>query len=292
MHMRKIGVLVMFVLITFPAMAVAQSAPMVVLGINSIDGDDEVSRNTTRHLREALDLRGFDVSDRDISLAQAQQVIRCLDLNIACLDQIAESLGTNAFVFGTMHRVNTDVDQEIEVELHYFDFAEHRSTAHYTGRFALAPTSEALSAMATIAATALTEHLQTTVPPHAVRQTHAPASYNRSWIGWSLIGLGAALMVADIPVWVRLGDMNKDPSLLDIRYRLGAGTSDVCVNASASDHVRSLCSEGSTLEALQYVFLALGAVSAGLGATLLATGVLVSPSISADRASLTVTSTF
>lgn len=302
MHFRQLAILLVLFFVALPVMASAQSAsaPVVVLGINSVDGDDEVSRSVTLVLRQALSLRGYSVSDRDISLSQAQQVTRCLDLDIVCLDLVAESLSTSALVFGTMHRVNTDVEQEIEVELHYFDLHAHRIVAHYTGRLAINPIDEMVTALAQVAASALTEHLRTstdappvaTVPHHATEPRTAPSAYNRAWIGWGLIGLGAALMVADVPVWVRLGDMNADPSLLDYRYRLGTGTSDVCIDASAGDRIRSLCSEGSTLEALQYVFLALGLVSAGTGATLLATGVLVSPSVSIDRATLTVSGAF
>ena len=316
MYIRQLVILFVLFFVAFPAMVSAQSVSIAVLGINSVDaieGDEEVSRNITSLLRQELGLRGFSVSHVDISLVQAQAVIECQDRNIDCLNRISESLITNALVFGTMRRVNTDVDQEIEIELHYFDFAAHRIVAHYTGRIAINPISEMVTALAQVAASALTERLRasTDVPPVATvpRTVEPTVSYNRAWVGWGLIGLGVAFLVADIPVWTRIDSINSDPSMIDYRYRLGLGAGDACTNADAGnilsvpgldpvsagtqvDHVRGLCSEGATLEVLQYVFLVLGLASAGLGTTLLATGMLVSPSVSTDHAALTVSGSF
>lgn len=321
MHIQMLSYLFLLFIITQPVTASAQS--VIVLGINSMEGDDDQARRLTHSLRTALEARGCDVSDRDISLSQMVLVHDCASTNIECLDRIANAMSVGTLVFGTTHRVNTDIAEELEVELNYFDLHQHRVVSHYTGRLPLMPSQEQIDNMASVAGPSLIDCLHVSPNPvpavadvipsssDVILDPHpAPASYNHEWAGWSLIGLGAALLLADIPVWMRLNDLNSDSSLIDYRHRLTFGSGgDACSNASDGNilpvdglsvpdamqqvgHVRGLCSEGATLEALQYVFLALGLASAGAGATLLATGVLVSPSVSTDHATLTVSGSF
>lgn len=326
MHIRMISYLFLLFLTALPATVSAQS--VLVLGIYSMEGDDPTSNDLTRSLRASIAARGCSVSDRELTLAQMVLAYNCTSSNIECLGQIAEAQRVGTIVFGNMHRVTADVAEELEVELHYFDLLQHRVVAHYTGTMPLAPSQDAITALAEAAAPALVDCLHVSpdpVPPVAVvvppdegppssdiilDPRPAPSSYNHEWVGWTLIGLGAALLLADIPVWLRLNDLNSDPSLIDYRYRLPFGMGgNACSNASDGNiipvhglsvpdamqqvsHVRGICSEASTLEALQYVFIALGLASAGTGATLLATGVLVTPSVSTDHATLTVSGSF
>jgi hypothetical protein len=332
MHIRMISYLFLLFLTALPATVSAQS--VLVLGLNSMEGDDDSARELTRALRTSIAAQGCSVSDRDLAIAQLVLAYDCSSTNIECLDHIAEAQHVGTLVFGTIHRVTTDVAEELEVELHYFHLLQHRVVSHYTGRLPLVFSQEAITNLAVAAAPELLDclHLSpdpvpvaaavippvedtsapsTDVSPESLLDVHpAPTSYNHEWAGWSLIGLGAALLLADIPVWVRLNEMNSDPSLIDYRHRLSFGTGgDACSNANDGNiipvhglgvtdamqqvgHVRGICSEGATLEALQYVFLALGLASAGTGAMLLASGVLVSPSVSTDHATLTVSGSF
>lgn len=333
MHIRMIAYLFLLFLAALPATASAQS--VLVLGINSMEGDDDAARRLTHSLRDTLAGRGCSVVDRDLSLAQMVLALNCSSTNIECLDQIADMQHVGTLVFGTMHRVNTDVAEELEVELNYFDLLQHRVVSHYTGRLSMTPTQEEIDGVALAAGPALVDCLRVSADPvhpvaavdedeadpHPARSApvvsddfpelaQPSAGTNNEWVGWSLIGLGAALVLADIPVWTRINDINNDPSYRDYRYRLAFGSGgDACSNAgdgnilpvhglSVTDamqqvgRVRSLCSEGATLEALQYVFLSLGLASAGTGAVLLFSGVLVTPSVSADRATITVSGSF
>lgn len=335
MHIRQMFLTFLLCLIVFPATASAQS--IHVLGINSIEGDDDLARNLTNALRTSLSEQGCHVDPRDISLTQMTLSVDpegsslCNQIDVQCLDSIAQHLSTGSLVFGIMHRVFTDVGQEVEVELHYYDRLERRIISHYTTRISLTTSPEALEAIADTAAPELIRCVRSESPEVTVDEDEvdprparsAPvvsddfpelaqpsAGSNNEWVGWSLIGLGAALVLADIPVWVRINDINNDPSYRDYRYRLAFGSGgDACSNASDGNilpvhglsvpdamqqvgHVRSLCSEGATLEALQYVFLSLGLASAGTGAALLLSGVLVTPSVSADRATITISGSF
>ena len=318
---------------TLPATASAQS--IVVLGINSIEGDDAIARDLTSRMRQTFAAQGCSVSDSEASLAQMQLAYNCSTINIECLNQISTALETGSLVFGTTHRVLTDTEEEIEVELHYFDRLERRIISHHTARLSLTSSPEAIQTVVDVAVPALVRCVRPDVvapipvdedeagpPDHPIdldtssdpdpltSSSSAPSSYNHEWAGWSLIGLGAALILADIPVWARINDLNNDPSLIDYRHRLAFGSGgDACTNAAAGNtlpvdgldpamastqvgHVRNLCSEGATLEVLQYVFLALGIASAGAGSALLASGVLVSPSVSTDHATLTISGSF
>lgn len=336
MYIRVGLFLFVLFLVVFPATVRAQS--VVVLGITSMEGDDELARGLTTALRNALVEQGCSVDSRDVALTQMQFLqstgsTLCNQVDVDCLDGIALALTTGSLVFGLMHRVFTDsgLVQEIEVELHYYDRLERRLISHYRTRMSLTASPEAIDIIAGAAAPELIHCVRPIVPPplpvdedesdvdltaHPVAPPEeivvpaAPASHNHEWVGGLLIGLGAALVIADIPVWARLNDLNSDPSMVDYRHRLAFGaTGDACTNASAGntlsvpgldptmasmqvDRVRSICSEGATLEIVQYVLPILGALVGATGATLLATGVLVSPSASADHATLTVSGSF
>ena len=287
MHIRNLCLVFVLFLVTIPAMTSAQS--VVVLGINSMEGDDDATRRFTTSLRGALADHGCSVDARDASLGQMQVVNNCDSVDIDCLVRIADSLSTGAIVFGTTHRVNTDTSLELELELHYFDLLERRIIAHHTVRFGFEPSDEAIAAMTLVAAPALTDYVRA---PEPARGDPLPPSTpsNNEWLGWSLIGLGVALVLADIPVWVRVNDLNNDPGYRAYRMSLPM-VANACTS-EAPGNVRSICDEGTALEILQFVFLGLGVASAATGALLLATGVLVSPSVSTDRATLTVSGTF
>lgn len=343
MHIRLFSLMfLLFAAAVIPASASAQS--IAVLGINSIEGDDDLARNLTDSLRASLTRQGCSVDERDISLMQMQLSVEndggdCNQIDVECLDRIARHIDAGSLVFGIMHRVFTDVGQEVEVELHYYDRLERRIISHYQTRVSLTASQEALQAIADVAAPelircvrsadALDEDEDGTLPAatHGLSETsehdllippdrlvdagfRTPQPASNEWVGWSLIGLGAALVLADIPVWIRINDLNSNSDLVDYRYRLAFGSGgDACSNASDGNilpvhglnvtdamqqvgRVRNVCSEGSSLEALQYVFLSLGLASAGTGAALLLSGVLVTPSVSADRATLTISGSF
>jgi hypothetical protein len=324
MHIRQMILTFLLCLVVFPATASAQS--IHVLGIDSIEGDDELARNLSSALRASLSEQGCHVDPRDISLMQMSLVFGdtglCSQIDVGCLDGIAQHLSTGSLVFGIMHRVFTDVGQEVEVELHYYDRLERRIISHYTTRLSLTASREALEAIADAAAPELIRCVRSAsaevavdedevgslpVATHGLSETseedllippdqlvdagfESASRTSNEWIGWSLIGLGGALLLSEIPIMVRINDLNNDPGYRAYRYSL-LPTGTACT-PDAPGNVSSICSEGSTLEILEFVFLGLGLASAGTGALLLATGVLVTPSVSADHATLSVTGSF
>lgn len=79
--------------------------PVIVLGLRSLDGDDDFARNLSGVLRHsAAQVRGWAVSPRDVSLSQMLVANGCEDADITCLGQIARGLHMQRVVFGTVHR--------------------------------------------------------------------------------------------------------------------------------------------------------------------------------------------
>jgi hypothetical protein len=333
MLIRQIVFSFILFLVALPAAASAQVS-MIVLGLNSVEGDDDLARDLTDALRRhAMEVPTWRTSDLNPSSLQMELAHNCTLYDADCRDQVLRTLGTGSMIYGQMMRVMgvDGTDYEVVVRIFRYDALETRIIAAGEVHLTRFSTPEQLDAAAerTIRTLAsgdpplrassvpvdedetdvdLSVHPEPSTPDPV--SVPAPASYNHEWAGWSLIGLGAALLIADIPVWLRLNDLNGDPDLIDYRHRLAFGaTGDACSNASAGNplmvdgldpatasaqvsRVRGMCSEGAALEALQYVFLALGAASAGTGALLLATGVLVTPSVSTDHATLTVSGSF
>ncbi|MEM1415802.1 MAG: hypothetical protein AAGH15_12920 [Myxococcota bacterium] len=94
-----------------PALAVAQASrvDVIVLGIRSLEGDDEVARNLTGALRnEASSVPTWRVDDADISLAQMSLVHGCAEPDAACMAEIALELGAARIVYGTLRRTGAD----------------------------------------------------------------------------------------------------------------------------------------------------------------------------------------
>lgn len=80
---------------------------VVILGLTSIDGDDEYARNLSGVLRHAAEgVRGWSVSERDVALANLELVAGCEAPDPDCLAQIASTVGAQRLVFGTITRTS------------------------------------------------------------------------------------------------------------------------------------------------------------------------------------------
>lgn len=101
-----------------------------------------------------------------------------------------------------------------------------------------------------------------------------------NWLGWGTIGLGAVFLGLSTYSFLRVYAIDNDADM-EMYRNLPGLEEDVCTAANSGftgnppdpnvdvDRVASLCDEADTLEVLQYVFLAAGIVSVGLGITLL-----------------------
>jgi len=137
-------------------------------------------------------------------------------------------------------------------------------------------------------------------------------------LGWTSIGLGVAFAVATVYTWVTIEKINDDSDYLTYRAKfprsnLEGGVRNVCTRAKRGElavrepeqasleaSARDLCDQASTLETLQYVFIAGTVVGGGLGTYLLLSSrnepgrasVRLSPRLGAQTAGLAATVSF
>jgi hypothetical protein len=102
-----------------PARAQADST-VVVLGITSVEGDDELARNLTGAVRNAAGrVDDWQVSDSEVTLAQMSLAHGCSDEpDTGCLAQIASTLGTQLIVYGILRRASTGRGVTIALSLY------------------------------------------------------------------------------------------------------------------------------------------------------------------------------
>lgn len=102
---RCFATVVLLGLATAPAAARADDT-LVVLGITSLEGDDEVARNLSGALRHAASqAHRWQVSDSEVTLAQMALAHGCGDEpDTSCLAQIASALQMQRIIFGILRR--------------------------------------------------------------------------------------------------------------------------------------------------------------------------------------------
>lgn len=97
---------------------VAADSSVVVLGVRSLDGEDSQAREISAALRQAArKIEGFQVSDRDVSLAQMSLAHGCDEPDARCMADIASTLKVDRLIYGTTART----DNEVQVALFSFD---------------------------------------------------------------------------------------------------------------------------------------------------------------------------
>lgn len=99
----------------------AQTA-VTVLGLTSLEGDDEFARNLSGALRNAAgQVSGWTVSERDVALAQMELTHDCASSDVTCMTQIAATLSANRIIYGTIQRAPIGTRYEFQVTLFLFD---------------------------------------------------------------------------------------------------------------------------------------------------------------------------
>lgn len=112
-----------------PAGAQAQST-VVVLGIRSLEGDDDFTRNLTGALRHAASqIDGWTVSDREVTLAQMALAHGCADPDAACMGNIAGALEADLVIYGDVRRSSNETDFDFSLNLHLYNQGS-REIAH------------------------------------------------------------------------------------------------------------------------------------------------------------------
>ncbi len=120
-HSSLLILLVAFAGALAPAGASAQS--VVVLGISSVEGDDEFARNLTGALRHAASqVDGWTLSDREVTLSQMALAHGCDEQpDETCMAQIARSLEAQRVVYGEVRRTGGEESFDFSLNLHIFN---------------------------------------------------------------------------------------------------------------------------------------------------------------------------
>jgi hypothetical protein len=103
------------------ASAAAQSS-VVVLGVRSVEGDDDVAHDLTTALREsAEEVDEWNVSPTAVSMAQMALAHGCEEVDVACLADIAKGLSADLVVYGTLRRNSAREDYDFAFNLSLFN---------------------------------------------------------------------------------------------------------------------------------------------------------------------------
>jgi hypothetical protein len=111
----------------------AEDNAVVVLGLRSLEGDDEFANSMTDALRDAArGVQGWRVLNRAVSMAQMTLAHNCEDINVGCLSEIARGLQTDRVVFGTVRRTAGKSKFDYEVTASLFNNTTHSTVGTET----------------------------------------------------------------------------------------------------------------------------------------------------------------
>lgn len=107
-----------------PSTAQAQGASVYVLGLRSIEGDDEFARELSGVIRVAAGrIPGWEVAPDEVTLSQMTMMHACDEPNRECMGAIASELGAAKIIYGTIVRRG---DEGYGLTLYLYD---HPSTS-------------------------------------------------------------------------------------------------------------------------------------------------------------------
>lgn len=319
------------------ATAAAQES-VAVLGLTSVEGDDDYARNLTGAIRHAASaVRGWSVGERDVTLASLELVAGCEAPDPDCLTTIATTIGAQRLIFGTISRTAGD-HYEFRVSIQSYSVARGEVEENVERTLSSSrtdiddlrdPATDIINALAhvqrvgTIRVTA-TSGQEVRIDGNVVGTTDAGGAYVASdveagshevvvgsapaqtvtvsegaealvaiavssgggggpSINWAAVALlaGAGLaIVGTIVSWAELLTLSNDAAYNQYRTDLGSMglMGDVACNESSyaylgtgpqGAHIRDVCSQGSTFEILQYVFLGVAVAAGATGIVLL-----------------------
>ncbi len=124
--LSKLGALALLAVPTWHAQAQADDS-VAVLGIRSIEGDDDFARALTISLRRATSrVPGWRPNEADVSLAQMSLAHGCDQPDGACMAAIASDLEADRVIYGTVRRTASGDRYNFAVALHFFNASTNR----------------------------------------------------------------------------------------------------------------------------------------------------------------------
>jgi len=103
---RLIGLMACFLVVATATPAMAE-VTVVVLGVRSVEGDDDFANELTQRLRSAaMGLGDWTVSDRAVSMSQMTLAHGCDEVDASCLNDMAKGLEADRIIYGTVRRTS------------------------------------------------------------------------------------------------------------------------------------------------------------------------------------------
>jgi hypothetical protein len=104
----------------------AAQASVVVLGLRSLEGDDDFANSMTESLRGAAkSISDWRLIERSVSMAQMTLAHSCDDIDAACLNEIAKGLESERVIFGTIRRTAARGKFDYEITVSIFNATTH-----------------------------------------------------------------------------------------------------------------------------------------------------------------------
>ncbi len=101
---------------------VSAQATAVVLGLRSVEGDDDFANAVSDALRgSARQVPGWKLLDRSVSMAQMSLAHGCDEIDAACLGEIAKGLSVSRVVYGTVRRTSARSEYDYQLSVSIFD---------------------------------------------------------------------------------------------------------------------------------------------------------------------------
>jgi hypothetical protein len=120
------GLLVLAVVLGSSARASAADVSAVVLGLRSLEGDDDFANAMTEALRVAArSVSGWRLLERAVSMAQMSLAHNCDEIDAGCLSEIAKGLDAERVIFGTVRRTAARSKYDYEITVSVFNGMTH-----------------------------------------------------------------------------------------------------------------------------------------------------------------------
>ncbi|MGB5810830.1 MAG: hypothetical protein WBG86_09885 [Polyangiales bacterium] len=278
---------------------------VAVPGIRALHGDDDIAHEFAGWLRAGTSaIEGWKLHTTIVSLEQLMLVSGCDSPDEACLSRIAETLGADRVISGSLSRVDADDGYETELFLFHADTGQIEAmSVAVLDRNSVRPEDLAVIGQQQVSSLAdkpLDQLGQEQAAELQLSRDGAPpidmlAAEEQTekrfpiWPALTSYAGAAAFVGLTAWSWVTLRNVQGDRSFEVARAIAGPDVANVC-RADTNfgiEELDSLCSKANTHESLQWVFLGMSAASIGVGTWLLVKS--LRSGRTSDRARLTVT---
>lgn len=119
---RSLSAALVLALLSLPTLVMAQQKSVIVLGIRSVEGDDDIANNLTGALRNAAsNVPDWNVAEAEVSLAQMSMAHGCDEPDAACMAEISSELGQERTIYGTVRRTGAGAEYDFALTLYFFN---------------------------------------------------------------------------------------------------------------------------------------------------------------------------